>query len=940
MPNRLDLLPLRLFENHFPFAFAKDYIHWYDHDQNEVVFRARKDPWSSKGAEWKLIRKGTAWRLVKDLNVLASIRGDTARMLSKIFRPLEDPHHIHTVWDTTKHVVHIHLPRLQLDFHIDHGDSRVQSRQYRGMIVDPDQTMGTLVGLTSKLVLSPSTPTEDRLVLVPVPRAFGSSSITRARVLGQHHVSISINKNDAHKVFAYSLDTSLGRVLESGDVQRRLFLAFLHALTSHCLPDALTGSTGTESALNILQSAAVRSFEYLTVENVKLLHEIASLSPLRSFYPTDLMVMQQVGWDGNLPFLSQHPQLRTCAEDIIKQAQTMQVFYPDQMPTISTWKPSNPHLEMRDAIRTSTFRTCDFGAARYTSSKDVLYTARDVCTQSDRAQRAYVAASLIVRNQTALDTRISDLKKELFQTHFKDASISGGSSSFDLSILQFDSEWLGDSTSAINNNWCDLHRSLPGSSKSCNKYNIMAWLSTMAFAKSADMRVLQAFASFYQSQSFATIKPPIASTFNLSKGSTWQQHEISMLVQSSAKSFDDSAEARIPKQGTETESQHINRIQTLFQERRDEAVRAFMTDLKLQWPIENPIAPTMPTIHTYIDVSSSMPSIKARYKTWHLNRRFEEYLQQTSDLMAKQNASVVARPQPVSSVLMRKNSTKGAEMMFSANNIFAAVPPVISREHACHPMGSALLPPCEPMLPVKEGHCSSPNDRRKACLEELCDTLETFANSKCEKEYVGDLRTSCMFLEGLQTSSPNLSDGWSHSDIQDLYQKYLDRCKTYFAKLNSALAQAVASSGSLSDEIGLLVEHSPRISPTFWLSQLHRDRFETLPQLWKTLIVEYGLAVTQLHRAQRLVALSTKPADLIEELGHTGHSNWDPMEFPETLLLEAESGILIRREQEFIASLMRDPQDAFNIVLQLLMGGGKSSTIVPVVAAYSGDKKK
>jgi hypothetical protein len=155
-----------------------------------------------------------------------------------------------------------------------------------------------------------------------------------------------------------------------------------------------------------------------------------------------------------------------------------------------------------------------------------------------------------------------------------------------------------------------------------------------------------------------------------------------------------------------------------------------------------------------------------------------------------------------------------------------------------------------------------------------------------------------------------------------------------------ALQQVVANSGSLGDRVGMLLQHSPRISPTFWLAQLHRDRFYTLSESWKTTIIEYGLAVTQLHRAQRLIALVDKPADLMEELGHVGHSNWDPRDFPETLLLEAESGILIRREQEFIASHMRNSQDAINIVLQLLMGGGKSSTIVPMVAAYLTDRKK
>ncbi|KAH8693432.1 hypothetical protein GQ44DRAFT_599094, partial [Phaeosphaeriaceae sp. PMI808] len=61
---------------------------------------------------------------------------------------------------------------------------------------------------------------------------------------------------------------------------------------------------------------------------------------------------------------------------------------------------------------------------------------------------------------------------------------------------------------------------------------------------------------------------------------------------------------------------------------------------------------------------------------------------------------------------------------------------------------------------------------------------------------------------------------------------------------------------------------------------------------------------------------------------------------PETLLLEAESGIMVRKEQELIAAHMRTPKNVYNIVLQLLIGGGKSSTIVPIVAAYLTDEEK
>jgi hypothetical protein len=936
----LDLLPSHVFEDCLPHSFMTDHIHWYDHERDEVFFRPREDPWSSGNAVWRLIREGTAWRLVKDVGILANIASKTARTISKIFSALEDPQHIHTLFDTETLWVHISLPRLQLDFQIEHQSDRIESRQYRGMIVDHVQTMGTLVGLTSKLVLRPGSTIQDRTVLIPVPRTFDSRAIRRTQAFNQHHVTVSIKKDKAYKVFAYSLDTVLGRLLESGDVQRRLFLAFLHAVTSHCLPDPLTGYTGTEAALQILQSASVRSFEFLTTENVKLLYEIAALSPSRSFYPRNIMEMQQVRWDPNLPSLSQHPRLRTYAEDIVKQARTMQPFYPDHMPDTSAWTSSDDHLEARNSIRTSTFRVHDFGAEAYSSTADVHYKARDVYTQSTRGERTYIVASLIMRDQAALHTSIPDLKDILLRTHFKNAIIDGCSDSYDGSELRFDTSWLRDSTIMVREYWCDLHHALPNLSRSCNKYDIMAWLSTMAFAKSADMNILQAFAAFYRLQTMAVVKPPSAAKFDLSQGSIWVPGEITHIVQSSAKSFEDSDEAKSPKQGSETNKQHISRIKALFHTRRDAVVGEFVAEIKQQWPGKKPTSPSSPQITKYLNASRAMSQIMPKFKTWYQNRQFTEYLQQTSALVAQQNIIAIAPPKPVLGVRLEVNNSKGIKMMFHVGNVFTATPPSIARDDALHPTMPALVPPQEPTMPTQDLHTVPQDTRKKARLEQLCRDVTVLADSKCEKDYVENLRSSCASLETLTISDSDARNARTDSGSQSLLQSYLDSCKEYFKHLNLALIGAVAGNNSLSDEIGLLVQHSPRISPTFWLSQLHRDRFETLPEVWKTLVIEYGLAVTQLHRAQRLVALAAKPADLLDELGHIGHSNWSPREFPETLLLEAESGILIRREQEYIASQMRDSQDDMNVVLQLLMGGGKSSTIVPMLAATLADKEK
>lgn len=113
--------------------------------------------------------------------------------------------------------------------------------------------------------------------------------------------------------------------------------------------------------------------------------------------------------------------------------------------------------------------------------------------------------------------------------------------------------------------------------------------------------------------------------------------------------------------------------------------------------------------------------------------------------------------------------------------------------------------------------------------------------------------------------------------------------------------------------------------------------WEKLTDAWKKCIIKYGLALTELQRSERLASLSGNLIDLSDELLNIGHLNWKPSEFPESLLLEVESGIMIREVQEEIARHMRSPSSNENAVMQLNMGEGKSSVIVPIVAAALAD---
>lgn len=323
----MDLVPAGSIMKQFPTAFARDFIHWYDRRSNEVLFRCAKDPWVSRDDEWRLRQENGSWRMRKGTNLLLDPLSHSTRVMSKVFFALEDKNHIHITKEDTSHTIHIALPRLHLDFIIPQGANQIHSRQYRDWTVDQEQEIGTLIGLTSKLVLKNER--HGRQVLIPVPGAcLHANTITYQRDTNNHHVTVSIDRKSATKAYSYGLDSLTRRIVDNGELQAKLLLCYLHALTSSSIPDTFTGYTGTESALTLLRSGGVLSFETLHAENVAILTLVAKLAPVRKFYPPFESTMQQVTWDKELPAHSQRAEFAGAVQAIFKHAQNQQKLHP------------------------------------------------------------------------------------------------------------------------------------------------------------------------------------------------------------------------------------------------------------------------------------------------------------------------------------------------------------------------------------------------------------------------------------------------------------------------------------------------------------------------------------------------------------------------------------------------------------------------------------
>lgn len=97
--------------------------------------------------------------------------------------------------------------------------------------------------------------------------------------------------------------------------------------------------------------------------------------------------------------------------------------------------------------------------------------------------------------------------------------------------------------------------------------------------------------------------------------------------------------------------------------------------------------------------------------------------------------------------------------------------------------------------------------------------------------------------------------------------------------------------------------------------------------------------MTNLQRLLRIKDAMVKHHDSVlhQEYNNLGHTNWDPSTYPDWLLLEIDANMLIREPQVAVALEMISPTSGANSVFQMNMGQGKTSVIMPMVAAVLAD---
>ncbi|KAL6306962.1 hypothetical protein BKA93DRAFT_878262 [Sparassis latifolia] len=625
-----ELIPHSKFIGDLPTPLIVDYVHWLKIDTQdpkcaEIELRPLGDLWTSSPDIWRIqfSMNGDSTMSQRGMQLLDN-RSPAFAMISKRLQSLECPEHL-VITLSAENCLLVDLPRFELSFVVEDGE--LMSRNWRGLIVDSNQSTKTMLGLSSQLVLTqrgnaPSLPPERHVVIPIGDIKFCSSG---------HHVKVQVeagamSRRHYHK---YRIDPNLGCVVGNGTLLSKLYQVYLHALTSHCLPDPLTGQTGTEEALSELRSARCLSFQKLGPDEVTLLTQIGALTPERQFYPAHLRVMQTVHWCDLSP-ISQRTDFWDCTVLILKHAQNLtDIFYPEKDMTsllsdALQKQTSDQHLQNRAALRTSIIYGREYSTWTTTDGDDLPYTTRDLPQDSTSEKEVATVSALVHSWPTRLPTT-SDLLQVMVSWQ-EPISVAE-----DI-VLSYRSDWLSPALPAI---WLSVYEQCRASNADIQP-KLLFILSAMSYKLNVShpVQLVGTILAFATTPQFRSLQLPstLSASYNLADGFAPREVELNTLAITFTVPYNPwTSSLDLSRGALETEDKFAERRRSHHDEFCASKARELVGCLIRQWPCHTPSAPS--GYSNSINITEFMLKAKSKFRSWYQNRELENHLIQVQHIL-------------------------------------------------------------------------------------------------------------------------------------------------------------------------------------------------------------------------------------------------------------------------------------------------------------------
>ncbi|KAH9036252.1 hypothetical protein EDB84DRAFT_1560971 [Lactarius hengduanensis] len=914
-PPNLQFVPCEVFDGDFPKAFVNDYVHWLDLRTGEVEFRPVESPWKPDPSNWRLtIHTDNTRSLFRKSPGdgaapvdLIDMHSATFQMISRLFSALESPEHV--IVTRTNRSVEVSLSRLHLAFFINR-DSELECRSMPGYIIDKLQSTGTMLGLRNQLVLRPSDGSSEMPRRVIIPQGdieFG---------LDGDFASVSIKTDTMRHVHwhEYTIDTDLGRLTGNVSLRSKLYQCYLHALTSHCLPDPLLGHTGTEESLNMLQSAAFLSFQRLGKDDARLLRLIGSLTPSRVYYLPHLQLMVTVEWN-DLPVLSQHHDFHPAVLSILDHARAMEALYDE--PVNFNIRPRDPSLLNRAASRNRVYYP-HVQSSRYSSSsipEDIAYKSRDVADGGSAELTAYQTSQSVWNGRLCLSRNWYEIWNAMQSWE------SLGTAEMTIS-LRYSRYWL---TFDAANDWLsiyDICQEALNCDSEDSKIRLAFSLSAASFSETDHTDIIPLILILATDTRLRGLRRPSPPYYDLSDGTYPDPARLVNLVSQFA----------LPLELTPAQTMEVLEIthnQAAKERRREynssisEMVTEAAQSIVERWP---EIWCDVP--YEWFDTLGCQESVDAYLQSITRNINLRDHIHRIQAFIDRYKITTIPPNTPYtfsprfgagpSKVISLSPSLR--EVLMSRGN-FAQSPIHGQTDFA---MPSTVAIGAESKSP------SSREDSLRYLIHELRQSRKSLL-----RLYGEDLSKSHSDL--LEKAGPSLLPVHPGVPPQEALLEYRDLCSKKKDAMFSELSEALAPSQKLETVISISGLW-PRITPRSILRELSRDRVHSLTDQWKHAITRYAIAFLKYQQSQRLLGLSSRRRDeeLLREL-ETVCEDVAAACSPDWLLIQIDTNFLARPLQLEIAREMISPTCQRSASFQLNMGEGKSSVIVPFVAATLAD---
>ncbi|KAF8132464.1 hypothetical protein EV363DRAFT_108384 [Boletus edulis] len=298
----LEMIPQGVLRIDLPTPFIHDHVHWLNLSTRIIELRPLKKLWEHSSDNWRIDCTTGQYRVYLGHECLVDMHSPTWKVVSDHLKCLDVPENliittfpINTPQSSPVRQLSAILPRYGLSFFMNQ-DGDLESRDFKHMVYDEDQCIGTLFGLENRLVLRSKVQVEGRPVhrCVVIPdgllSADKSSHLSRFAENGKYPLQpITFNR--------YTVDTELGCLTGYTSWRSKLYLAYLHVQTSvDWRPDPLTGRTGIQEALRFLRSAASRSIGEGDTRHWYENPEFLSSGPFSTIYPQISFAIEELNY--------------------------------------------------------------------------------------------------------------------------------------------------------------------------------------------------------------------------------------------------------------------------------------------------------------------------------------------------------------------------------------------------------------------------------------------------------------------------------------------------------------------------------------------------------------------------------------------------------------------------------------------------------------------